>query len=79
MSRSFSNYHAEHVSPCRVPASGIDQEAIHQIRQQGRIERAKVVRQGFAALKRMATRFTSARASHEPSNQRRAGIWSPRS
>ena len=74
MQRSYSNCPAEQVSPCQVPASGIDQEAIHRIRQQGRIERAKVVRQGFAALKRMATQLTSAGASHEPSNQRRAGI-----
>lgn len=51
----FSNYHAENVSTRQVPASGIDQEAVHRIRHQGRIERAKIVRQCFAILKRIAT------------------------
>lgn len=52
MAYSFSNDHAENVSTRPVSASGIDQEAVHRIRHQGRIERAKVVRRGFAMLKR---------------------------
>lgn len=52
---SFSNYYAENVSTRQVLASGIDKEAVHRIRHQGRIERAKVVRQCFAKLKRIAT------------------------
>jgi hypothetical protein len=55
MAYSFSNHHAENVSTRQVPASGIDEEAVHRIRHQGRIERAKVVRQGIAQLKRIAT------------------------
>lgn len=55
MGYSFSNCTAESDPVRRVPASGIDQEAVHQIRQQGRIERAKIVRQCFAALRRLAT------------------------
>lgn len=55
MAYIFSNCHAENVSTRQVPASGIDQEAVHRIRQQGRIERAKFVRQCFASLKRIAT------------------------
>lgn len=54
MAHSFSNDHAENAA-LQVPASGIDEEAIHRIRHQGRIERAKVVRQWLAKLKRMAT------------------------
>lgn len=63
MACSFSNYHAENVSTRQVPASGIDQEAVHRIRHQGRIERAKVVRRGFAMLKR-AIRKRIATAAH---------------
>jgi hypothetical protein len=55
MAYSFSNHHAENVSTRQFPASGIDEEAVHRIRHQGRIERAKVVRQGIAQLKRIAT------------------------
>ena len=55
MAYSFSNYHAESVYTRQLPASGIDQEAVHRIRHQGRIERAKVVRHCFATLKRIAT------------------------
>lgn len=55
MENSFSNYHAENSSTRRIPTSGIDQEAVHRIRHQGRIERAKVIRQCLAELKRMAT------------------------
>ena len=51
MSYIFSNYRRENVSPSRVPASGIDQEMVHRIRRQGRIERAKVVRQFLAYFK----------------------------
>lgn len=52
---SFSNHHAENVSTREVPASGVDEEAVHRIRHQGRIERAKVVRQCLARLRRIAT------------------------
>ncbi|WP_274427253.1 hypothetical protein [Chelativorans sp. YIM 93263] len=55
MAYIFSNNYAENISICQVPASGIDQEAVHRIRHQGRIERAKIVRQCFATLKRIAT------------------------
>ena len=55
MAYIFSISHAENVSPRRVPASGIDQEAVHRIRHQGRIERAKIVRQCIAIFKRTAT------------------------
>lgn len=55
MAYSFPNYHAENVSTRQIPASGINQEAVHRIRHQGRIERAKVVRRCFATLKRIAT------------------------
>ncbi|MGM0559695.1 MAG: hypothetical protein ACQETX_01325 [Pseudomonadota bacterium] len=54
MEYSFSNIISEAVSTCQGPAPGIDQEAVHRIRNQGRIERAKTVRQGFARLKRIA-------------------------
>lgn len=53
MEHRFSNTHSESATR-QVPASGIDEEAIHRIRHQGRIERAKVVRQWVAKLKRMA-------------------------
>lgn len=55
MAHSFSNYHAENFSTRHIATSGIDQEAAHLIRHQGRIERAKVVRQCFAELKRITT------------------------
>jgi hypothetical protein len=51
---SFSKHHAENVSSRRVPASGVDEEAVHRIRRQGRIQRAKI-RQCLARLKRIAT------------------------
>lgn len=55
MSYIFFNSTAKDVATRQASASGIDQEAIHQIRLQARIERAKVVRQCFASLKRLAT------------------------
>ena len=54
METTFSNYSVENISRCRAPASRINQEALHHIRRQGRIERAKVFRQCFAILKRLA-------------------------
>jgi hypothetical protein len=54
MSYIFSDYHSRNVSTRQIPDSGIDQEAAHQIRLRGRIERAKVARQFFATLKRIA-------------------------
>ena len=56
MASNFSNYRAENVSTRRSPASGIDRETVHRIRHQGRIERAKIVRQCFAMLKRAITK-----------------------
>lgn len=55
MTYSFSDRHAEHASTRQGPAAGIDREAVHRIRRQGRIERAKLVRRCFALLKRRAT------------------------
>ena len=55
MAYSFSNHHAENVSTRQVPASGIDEEAVHRIRHQGRIERTKIVRQCLAKLRGVAT------------------------
>lgn len=55
MSYSFSNFTAESNTAGRVPASGIDQEAAHRIRHQGRIERAKIVRHCLVAIGRLAT------------------------
>lgn len=61
MTYNFSNYYAENVSTLQGPASGIDQEVVHRIRQQGRIERAKTVRRCFAGLKRIAAATHSGR------------------
>ncbi|WP_198174200.1 hypothetical protein [Mesorhizobium xinjiangense] len=72
MAYSFSN--SENVSTRQLRASGIDQEAIYRIRNQGRIERAKIIRQCFATLKRFATAAYCGGGSHEPSNHRRASI-----
>lgn len=55
MTYSFSSCHAEKISTRQGPAFGLDQEAVHRIRHLGRIERAKIVRQAFATLKRFAT------------------------
>ena len=55
MAYSFSNYTAESDAVGQAPASGIDQEAVHQIRHRGRIERAKIVRHCFVAIGRLAT------------------------
>lgn len=55
MGYSFSNCTAESDPVRRVPASGIDQEAVHRIRQLGRIERAKIVRHCLVAIGRLAT------------------------
>lgn len=54
MAYSFSNYYTEDVSTRQLRVSGIDQETVHRIRNQGRIERAKIVRRCFATLKRYA-------------------------
>ncbi|RNF34995.1 hypothetical protein [Paracoccus methylarcula] len=75
MTDSFSDNRPEKSFIRQVPASGIDREAIHRIREQGRIERAKIVRRCFVALKR-AVRALLPGASHEVSGQRRAGIRS---
>lgn len=55
MAYSFSNYTTESDTVGRAPASGIDQEAVHQILHQGRIERAKIVRHCFVAIGRLVT------------------------
>ncbi|WP_404425600.1 hypothetical protein [Thalassospira australica] len=79
MSRSFSESYAKDVSCHPVSAFGADQESLHQIRQQGRIERVKVVRQGLAMLRRAVFRHINPadhgrREAREMSDRRCAGI-----
>lgn len=81
MSYKFSNNRIKDVSRHPVSAFGADQESLHQIREQARIERVKVVRQGFAMLRRAIFRHLNP-ASHsrgseearEISDRRCAGI-----
>lgn len=56
MAYNFSNDRAENAQAKQMPASGIDRETVHRIRQQGRIERAKIVRRCFAMLRRAVVR-----------------------
>lgn len=81
MSYKFSNNRIKDVSRHPVSAFGADQESLHQIREQARIERVKVVRQGFAMLRRAIFRHLNpvnhSRGSEEGreiSERRCAGI-----
>jgi hypothetical protein len=81
MSCKFSNNRIKDVTRHPVSAFGADQESLHQIREQARIERVKVVRQGFAMLRRAIFRHLNpadhSRGSEEAreiSDRRCAGI-----
>ena len=67
MDYNFSNQSAGDAPARQGSVFGIDQETVHRIREQTRIERAKVVRQCFAMLKRLAVAAPPARVPHEPS------------
>lgn len=52
MTNFFYNSNVENISLQKGSIPLVDQEAVHRIRQQARIERVKVVRQFFAMIKR---------------------------